>query len=213
MSTQRRRRVLEVDHLALQAEDALRDGGVAREELVLDLVDVVLDARRRRAGTGRRCRRRPPTRRRTGPCASSLGSRLEAVAHRREVGVLGVADRDDVVGADEDVHLAELDRLGLVQVAGGLQHQERHVAVALELRALMALERVLDGERVQVEHLRDLAHLVGVGPVQPHPGHAAVGARLGEHLGGGAARDPAAVPVHGGVDEGHEATLGQRTPG
>ena len=74
-----------------------------------------------------------------GPCASSSGLALEAVPDRGEVGVLGVPDGDDVVGADEDVHLAELDRLGVVEVARGLQHEERHVAVALELRALMAL--------------------------------------------------------------------------
>ena len=42
---ERRRRVLQVDDLALQPEDALGDRGVPREELVLDLVDVVLDAR------------------------------------------------------------------------------------------------------------------------------------------------------------------------
>ena len=135
------------------------------------------------------------------------------MADRREVGVLGVPDRDHVVRADEDVHLAELDGLGLVHVARGLQHEERHVAVALQLRALMADERVLDRERVQVEHLGDRAHLLGIRAVEPDPRHAAVRPRLGEHLDRGPARHPAAVSVHGGVDESHEATLGQRPRG
>ena len=127
------------------------------------------------------------------------------MADRREVGVLGVAHRDHVVRADEDVHLAELDRLGLVDVPRRLQHQERHVAVALELRPLMTDEGVLDRQRMQVEHLRDLVHLVGIGSVEPDPRHAAVRSGLGQHLGGGPARDPPAVAVHGGVDESHES--------
>ena len=53
--------------------------------------------------------------------------------------------------AEEDEDLAELDDLGRVDVAGGLQHDEDHLAVDLELRPLVGVDRVLDRERVQVE--------------------------------------------------------------
>ena len=65
--------------------------------------------------------------------------------------------------ADEDVHLAELDRLRLVEVPGRAQDAEQRVAVALELRALMGVDRVLDGELVQVELARDRGELLRVG--------------------------------------------------
>ena len=56
-----------------------------------------------------------------------------------EVARLPVADGDHVVRAEEDQDLAELDHLPSVDVAGGLQHHEQHVAVDLELGSLVAL--------------------------------------------------------------------------
>lgn len=50
--------------------------------------------------------------------------------------------------------LAEQDLLALVDVARGPQHDEESVAVPLELRPLMRLHRILDGELVQVERAR-----------------------------------------------------------
>ena len=47
--------------------------------------------------------------------------------------------------------LADLDHLVVVDVAGGLQHEEERVAVHLELRALVRLDRVLDRQRVEAE--------------------------------------------------------------
>jgi hypothetical protein len=60
-----------------------------------------------------------------------------------------VTDGDDEVGADEQVQLPELDLLGLVEVPRRAQVDEEDVAVAFELRALMSLQGVLDGQRVQ----------------------------------------------------------------
>ena len=41
---------------------------------------------------------------------------------------LAVADGDHEARPDEDHHLADLDRLGAVDVAGGLDHEEQRVA-------------------------------------------------------------------------------------
>ena len=73
-------------------------------------------------------------------------------------------------GAGEDVHLAELDGLGLVDVAGRAQDAEQRVAVALELGALVGVDRVLDGELVEVELARDLGELLVRRAVEPDPG-------------------------------------------
>ena len=83
-------------------------------------------------------------------------------------------DRDDEVRADEEVDLAELDLLDGVDVARGPQHDEQGVAVALELRALVGDDRVLDGQLVQLELVGQRGQLVLVGAVQPDPGHGVV---------------------------------------
>jgi hypothetical protein len=62
-----------------------------------------------------------------------------------------VPHSDDEVRADEHVQLAELDLLDLVEVAGGVQHQEQGVVVALELGALVGNDGVLDDELVELE--------------------------------------------------------------
>jgi hypothetical protein len=75
---------------------------------------------------------------------------LETQAHlvqRR----FAVPDRDDESLADEDQDLAELDRpLGL-EVAGRLEHDEERVAVHLELRTLVCVDRILDGQLMEIE--------------------------------------------------------------
>ena len=75
--------------------------------------------------------------------------------------------------AGEDVHLAELDGLRLVDVAGRAQHAEQRVAVALELGPLMCVDRVLDRELVQGELARDLGELLAARAVEPDPRDAA----------------------------------------
>ena len=118
--------------------------------------------------------------------------------------------RDHEVGADEDQQLSELDRLGRVDVAGRAQGEEEGRAEALELRALVALEGILDGQLMQVELGRHRLQLVEGGPVEADPGDAAVRAgelvrlvevdRVAEAL---------AVDVDGAVDECHGIPFGQ----
>ena len=94
------------------------------------------------------------------------------MADRTEIGRLAVSHGEDEVGADEDVHLAELDLLGVVEVARRAQDDEQRVAVALELRTLVGDDRVLDGELVQLECLGQCRDLVLLGSVETDPRHA-----------------------------------------
>ena len=61
--------------------------------------------------------------------------------------------REHEVGAHEDVDLAELDLLGVIEVARRSKDDEKRVPVALELRPLVSDDRVLDGELVELERL------------------------------------------------------------
>ena len=104
----------------------------------------------------------------------------------------------------EHVQLAELDPLDVVEVARRAQHDEERLAVALELRALVALARVFDGERMQAELLGDGVEL-GIGrPVEADPREAAVLlARLEGLLEGRRRGDARAVAVDRIVDDRH----------
>jgi hypothetical protein len=82
---------------------------------------------------------------------------------------LPVADGDDEVGSDEHEHLAELDHLGGVDIARGLQHQEDHLVVDLELRTLVCMDGVLYRERVQVELASERVELLLGRLVEPDP--------------------------------------------
>ena len=95
------------------------------------------------------------------------------MADRAQVGRPAVADGEHEVRADEDVDLAELDLLDVVEVGGGAQHDEQRVAVALELGPLVGDDRVLDRELVQAELLGDRQELRLGRPEQPDPGHRA----------------------------------------
>jgi magnesium transporter len=64
---------------------------------------------------------------------------------------LAVADRDDEIVADEDLDLAELDGLLDFEVARSLQDEEERVAVDVELRTLVRLDRVLDRDIREIE--------------------------------------------------------------
>ena len=130
----------------------------AREHLHLDLVDVGLDAAGRVLVhvddvVGDRVQHLG------GPDGQPLGIGLELAADRGQVAALTVADGDHVVDADEDHHLAELEHLVVVDVAQRLQHDEQRVVVPLELRALMGVHGVLDGQRVQLVELGDVLQL------------------------------------------------------
>jgi hypothetical protein len=76
---------------------------------------------------------------------------------------------DDVIRAAEDHDLPDVDLLARVVVERGLQDQEEHVAVVLELRALVGRERVLDRELVQVELGTDRLELLRRRLEEPDP--------------------------------------------
>jgi hypothetical protein len=121
-----------------------------------------------------------------------------------------VADGDDKLRADEDLDLPEHDRLRLVHVAGRPQDDEERVPVALELRALMRLNGVLDRELVQVELARHRNELLLARLVEAQPGDrvpALAGCvQLGEVVG---LRRTSAVLVDGAVHD-HVRTLSLR---
>ena len=128
-----------------------------------------------------------------------------------QIACRAVAHDDDEALAGEDVHLAELDLLGLVDVARRVEHEEVAVLVVLELRPLVGLHRVLDGELGEVEALGDVEQLVGVGVVQAEPDEAVVLAAFGSLVD----REwrvvlSTAVLVVGAVDE---HGVGIRSPG
>jgi hypothetical protein len=84
-----------------------------------------------------------------------------------------VADGDDVVAADEDVGLAIGDAVALEM--RGSRDDEELVAKDVDLRHLMRLERILDGEGMQAELLLQDAQLMLVGLDQADPGELAGG--------------------------------------
>ena len=103
---------------------------------------------------------------------------LEVEAHVVQRAALAVADGDHEARADEDHHLADLDRLGAVHVAGGLEHEEQRVAEDLELRPLVGVDGVLDRQRVQLEALAHRLDDLGAGVVEADPDEAVL-ARVG----------------------------------
>ncbi len=171
--------VPELEDLALELVDALgRVGAHPGEDLVLDLVDVL-------AQTGDRGRvvvHHPVDDRvqhRARPVLQQLGVLLELATHAAQLAGLAVAHGDDVVVAEEDQDLAELDDLGRVDVASRLEDDEDHVGEDLELGALVRVDRVLHGQRVQVELAADRLELLLGGLVQADPGE---GVRLAARL-------------------------------
>ena len=56
--------------------------------------------------------------------------------------------------------LAELDLLLLVDVPGWAQHDEEGVVIPLDLRPLVRVDRVLDGQRMELELRRERSDLV-----------------------------------------------------
>ena len=81
-----------------------------------------------------------------------------------------MAHRDDEAVADEDEDFAELDPLLGIDPAGRLQDDEERIAVDLELRPLVRLDRVLDGQLVEAELAADRLELLLGWLVQADPG-------------------------------------------
>ncbi len=104
-----------------------------------------------------------------GAAVEEVRTRFEAVADAGQVGRFTVAHCDDVVRSGKHVHFTELDGLGLIDGPRGTQHEEQHVAVALQFGSLMSLHRVLYRERVKVELFGNGGELRRVGAVQTDP--------------------------------------------
>ena len=58
-------------------------------------------------------------------------------------------------GPDEHVDLAELDLLLLVDVPGWAQHDEEGVVIPFDLRPLVCVDGVLDGQWMELELRRE----------------------------------------------------------
>ena len=115
---------------------------------------------------------------------------------------LAVPDGDDEVVADEDEHLAEADVVDGLVPARRLEHEQEHVAVALELGPLVRLDRIFDGERVQAELAGDGVELVVGRLVQADPHEPAdLVAPLVELVERRLIRNAVAVLVDGVVDD------------
>ena len=146
-----------------------------------------------------------------------VGVRLEVQAHVVQRAALAVADGDHEALAEEDHDLADLDELLAVDVARGLEHDEERVAaVDLELGALVGVDGVLDGQRVQLEVLAHRLDHARARVVQPDP-HEAVLAGVGLAQRGlelDAAAQPLAALVEAAVDDGRaDLLLAQRRLG
>lgn len=149
------------------------------------------------------------------------GRRLEVPAHAGQVGVLAVTDCHDEVRSDEDHDLAGFDDLAraarriVFHIFHGLEDQEQHGVVPLQLGPLVCVYRVLDSQVVQTEHVRNRLHLTLVGFVQCHPDErvSAVGLDLAHLLQcggrGESTGQPGAISVDAAVADGrrHRGSL------
>ena len=107
--------------------------------------------------------------------AQEIGLTLGARAHGAEADLRAVTHREHVVGTDEDIDFADQELLGAVVVLhflDRLQDGEQRIAVLLDLRALVTLARVLDGELVEAELERHLVQLLARGLEQRNPDEA-----------------------------------------
>ena len=86
---------------------------------------------------------------------------LAAVEEPRDGQQLDVRQRDEVVGAEEDVELGGVQPLDRLVVDREVEDDEEVVRVLVDLRPLALREHVLDVERVPAEALGELAGAVG----------------------------------------------------
>src|SRR5262249_25492697 len=88
-----------------------------------------------------------------------------------------VSHGDNVAAPGEDVGFTE--RYVIFLKLCGPHHNEKRIAVDLELRPLMSAERILDSEIVQPERPLNFAQKLFIGLMQPNPNKAA---GTGRHL-------------------------------
>jgi len=150
-----------------------------------------------------------------GPATQDVRLPLQSVAHRTELRRFAVTNGQDEARTDEHVDLAELDLLDVVHVAGGPKHHEEGLVVTFDLRPLMSVDRVLDGEGMELELGGQRLDLLLLRSVQADPGHpvgvpAQALERLRQRSGGG---DSFAVNVDRTVDQPRTQTVPRRSLG
>jgi hypothetical protein len=205
---------VELDHLALEQVDAFgRVGALLREDLGLDLLDVVVEPVDHRLVVVHHPVQ-DGVQHRPGAEAEQVGAALDALADVAEGAGRLVADRDHELGAEEQHDLAELDGLVGLDVAGRLEDHEQGVVVDLQLGSLVGVDGVLDGQLVQVElapHRRELGR-VGLVQADPDEGVVGTGGLVGL-VQGELARPPPAVLVDGAVDDHGRCGVPEPAPG
>ena len=162
---------VEVGDLLLQLVDPLGQVLAAGEDRSLGVLDVVLQAvddglvvvdDHVEDGPDRGGR----------PRAGEIRIALEMLARALVVACFVVADGDHEADAEEEVELAEDHLPVLGVVLGGAVDDEVEVVVRLDLRPLVRVRSVLDGELVQSEVLADVEHQLGGGVVELDPDEA-----------------------------------------
>jgi hypothetical protein len=194
---------LELDHLAGEFVDAAGHGGVAAEELVFNLIDVVF-----KPGHHRPVVIHHPVQQGIedglGPVPQKVRPAFEPLPHPCHAGRLGMPHSNHEVFAGEDMEFAELHGLRGVQVPGRPKDGEQVVFVALKLGTLVRGDGVFHGQGVQSELRGHRRHFLGSGAVEADPGHPAVVRqgleRLFQVFGLGVAH---AVNVNGVINDGH----------
>lgn len=131
-----------------------------------------------------------------------FGLALAAIPNTQKSLLAAVAHRQNVVGADEHIDLAEgelarMRRIGLQQV----HHGEQGLTVLLDLRSLMSVTCVLHGEFVQVELGAHFVQLGRGGIGQRHPDKAARPRNVLADVGDGNVRQLGALFVGHAVDQ------------
>jgi hypothetical protein len=98
-----------------------------------------------------------------GAMAQELGLALAARPHVQEAALRAAAHRQRVVPADEDVDLTHR-QLVVGSALDHVENDEQRIAVLLDLRTLMSVAGILDGQRMQVELLLH-GHELGLGGI------------------------------------------------
>ena len=148
-----------------------------------------------------------------GSDGQAFGIGLELVADAGEIAALTVADGDHEVDADEDhaPHRARTPPRGRRSGAVFTTMKQR-VVVPLELRALMRVDGVLDGQRVQLVELGDVLQLVlaRLGHADPREAPRSGAGRVASVVWCVDAVEPASVLVHRDVDD-HLASVARKS--
>ncbi len=135
------------------------------------------------------------------PVAEHVGIGLQLGPHAGQRGGVPVAHGHQVVASGEQEQFAELDLLPLVDVAGGGDDRQQAVVVALDLRAVVLLAGVVDGQLGQVEGVADRVELGLARHPQAEPAEPGAAPLGGQLLDGVRLQRAPSLDVPGGVDD------------